>query len=86
MNLPSPFSRKPLVFPSQTHLLKVDVSNKRLKLGTSRNSHIQCLGSKEGLQVKQVEIVVIHKVSEQLVGQSVQRGHHRQGELPTLVG
>lgn len=67
------------------HLLKIDISNERLELGPSRNSHVQCLGGEECFQVKQIEVVVIHQVSEQLICQPVQCGHHGQGELPPLV-
>lgn len=67
------------------HLLKIDISNERLELGPSRNSHVQCLGGEECFQVKQIEVVVIHQVGEQLICQPVQRGHHGQSELPPLV-
>ncbi|KAK4812136.1 hypothetical protein QYF61_000977 [Mycteria americana] len=83
------YSKRLLHLPGQVDMVRqvivqIDVSNKRFKLGTSRNSHVQRLGGKESFQVKQIEIVVIHKVSEQLIGQPVQRGHHRESELPTL--
>lgn len=66
-------------------LLEVDVPDERLKLGASRDGHVERLGGEESLEVKQVEVVVVHQVGEQLVGQTVQRGHHGQGELPAPV-
>lgn len=52
-------------------LLEVDVSDQWLKLWSPRNSHIQSFGSEESLEVKQVEVIEIHQVGEQLIGQAV---------------
>lgn len=67
------------------HLLEVNVSDQGLKLGPPRDGHVKGLGREEGLEVKQIEVVVVHQVCEQLVSQSVEGGHHGQGELPAAV-
>lgn len=61
------------------------VFDKRLKLGASRDGQVQSLGREERLHVKQVEVVIINKVCEQLVAKAIQRGHDRQGQVPTSV-
>lgn len=71
---------------SRMSLLEVDVPNQRLKLWSPRDGHVQSLGSEECLEVKQIEVVEIHQVREQLIGQAVQGGHHGQCELPATVG
>lgn len=67
------------------YLLKIDISNKRFKFGASRNGHVERLRSKKGLQIKQIEVIVIYQVCQELIGQAVESGHHRQCELPALV-
>jgi hypothetical protein len=42
------------------------VFNEGLVLGSSRNGDVQSLGREERLEVEQVEVVVVHKVSHQL--------------------
>lgn len=54
--------------PNISNLLEIDVSNKRFKFGASRNGHIERLGGKEGLQIKQIEVVVIYQVCQELIG------------------
>ena len=71
---------------SPIYLLEVNVPDQRLKLGPSGDGHVESLGSEEGLEVKQIEVVVIHQVCEQLVSQAVEGGHHRERELPATVG
>ena len=68
-----------------SYSLEIDVSDQGLKLGTPRDSHVQGFGCEECLQIKQVEVVSIHQVSQQLIGQTIQGGHHRQSELPPPV-
>lgn len=34
--------------------------DKRLKLGSPRDGQVECLGGEEGLQVKQVKVVVVY--------------------------
>ena len=43
-------------------ILKADVPNEGLKLGTPRYCHIKSFGGEECLEIKQVEIIIIHKV------------------------
>lgn len=71
---------------SRISLLKIDVPNQRLKLWPPRDSHIQGLGSEKRLQVKQIKVVEINQICQQLIGQTIQRGHHGQCELPASVG
>lgn len=58
------------------YVLEINVSDKRLKFGSPWNGHVQRFRGKESLQVKQVEVVFIHQVSQQLISQSIQSGHH----------
>lgn len=59
------------IIPSISNLLEVDVSNKRFKFGASRNGHIECLGREEGFQIKEIEVVIIYQVCQELIGQAV---------------
>lgn len=67
------------------HLLEVNISDQGLKLGPPRDGHVKGLGCEEGFEVKQIEIVVVNQVCEQLVSQSVEGGHHGEGELPAAI-
>ena len=73
------------MFKGRRSILEVDVSDQWLKLWSPWDGHIQGLGSEESLEVKQVKVVEIHQICEQLVGQAVQCGHHGQCELPATV-
>ena len=64
------------------HLLVLD---EWFKLGSPWDGHVEGLGREEGLEVKQVEVIVIYKVRQQLVGQAVQRCHLGEGQVPTTV-
>lgn len=66
-------------------LLEIDVPHKRLKFRSSWNGHIKGLRSEEGLEIKQVKVVEIHQICQQLICQAVQGGHHRQCELPPPI-
>ena len=68
------------------HLLHFFVLDEGLKLGATRDSHVESLGCEERLQVKQVVVVVINQVCEQLIGQSIQDWHDGQGQVPLSVG
>lgn len=57
-------------------LLEIDVPNQRLKLRSSGDGHVQGLGCEESLEVKQIKVIEIHQVGQQLIGQPVQCGHH----------
>jgi hypothetical protein len=39
----------------------------------------------EGLEVEEVEVVVVHQVRYQLVPQAIQIRHHRQRQVPLAV-
>lgn len=67
------------------NLLKFTIFDQRLKLGASRNGQIECLSSEEGLEVKQVEVVFVYQVSQQLVGQTVEGGQLRQRQVPAPI-
>ena len=81
--LPFPFSLLPSPRYSPDLLLFLD---KGLKLGSTRNGNVQCLGREKGLQVKQIKVVVIHQVCQQLVTKAIQCRHDAQGEVPMVVG
>lgn len=49
-------------------ILKLLILDQRFKLGTAWNGHVEGLSCEEGLQVKEIEVVAVHKVSQQLVG------------------
>ena len=53
------------------------VSEQWLKLGTSRNGHVQGFGGEETLLVKQVKVVFVNEVTQKLVRESMQVGHDR---------
>ena len=58
----------------------------RLELGPARDRHVERLGRDEGVDVEEVEVVAVAQVGEQLRGEAVQVGHHRQRERPLAVG
>jgi len=57
---------------SSALLLKFFVFHEWFKLWAARNCEVQSLGSEERLHVKQIEVVVINEISQQLIGQTVQ--------------
>lgn len=63
----------------------VAVLDQWLELGSSRNSHVQCLGCEEALRIKQVEEVAVHQIGQQLIRQSVERRDLGQCEVPLAV-
>lgn len=65
--------------------LKICIPDQRFKLGSTRDGHVESLGGEEGLEIKEIEVVVIHQIGQQLVGQTVEGRHHRQGHVPILV-
>lgn len=74
------------IFLSQSdHLLEIHVPHKGLKLWSSRDGHVKSLRSEEGLEIKQVKVVEIHQICQQLICQAIQCGHHGQGELPPPI-
>lgn len=75
-----------LSFPLyKQHLLEVNVSDQRFKLWSSWDGHVQGFGCEKGLEVKQIKVIIIHQVCHKLIGQTIQCGHHGQGELPATV-
>ena len=83
--------------PSDNHLRNViklipvlvlfnQVSMQRLKFRPSWECNIKSLGCEEGLSVKEIEVVGVIKVAEELVGESVQVAHDGEGKIPLLVG
>ena len=65
--------------------LLVQFFNKWLKLGSSWDGQVECLGSEEGLQVKEVKVVVVYEVCQQLVAKAIQGGHDGQREAPLAI-
>ena len=61
------------------------IFDKWFELRASGDGEVKSLGGEKGLEVKNVKIVVIHQVSEQLTSQSVQRRHHRKRQIPLSV-
>lgn len=56
------------------------------KLWATRDGQIESFGSKERLEVKQIEVVVIHKVGEKLVAKAMEGGHDPQSQVPLTIG
>lgn len=67
------------------HILHLLILDERFELGSTRYGQVESLGSEERLDVKQVEIVFVHKVSEKLACQAVQCGHLGQSQLPLPI-
>lgn len=63
----------------------ITVLDQRFEFRSSRNGHVQCLCCEEALRVEQVEEVLIHQVSQQLIGQPIQGGHLWKGQVPFSV-
>ena len=56
--------------------------DERLVLGPAWDGHVERLGGEEGLEVEQVEVVVVDQVGHQLVGHAVEARDLRQGQVP----
>ena len=61
------------------------VFDERLKLGSSRDGQVQGFGCEEGFDVKQVEVVVVNQICEQLVAEAMQGGHDREAQVPASI-
>ena len=48
------------------------ITDKRLKFRPTRNGNVQGFGCEKRLQVKQVEIIVVDQISQQLVSKTIQ--------------
>ena len=68
--------------PSPDELLVLD---ERLKLGSSWDGEVQSLGREEGLEVKEVEVVVINKVSKKLVAKAIESRQDLKSEVPAAI-
>mmetsp|Transcript_33281 Transcript_33281/g.109100 ORF Transcript_33281/g.109100 Transcript_33281/m.109100 type:complete len:1053 (+) Transcript_33281:4096-7254(+) len=66
-------------------VLVVHVAVKRLEFGASGDRHVQGLGGVERLLLKEVEVVLVHEVGQQLVRKAVQNALLRQGQSPPAV-
>ncbi len=42
------------------------VAEERLELRPARDTHVERLGGDEGIEVEEVEVVVVHQVAQQL--------------------
>ena len=67
-------------------IMEVDISHQRFKFRSSGNGNIQRLCSKECLKVKQVKVVVIYKIGQKLVSQSIEGWHYGKCYVPSSVG
>lgn len=61
------------------------ILDERLKLGSTRNGHVQRFGCEKTFRVEQIEEVAIDQIGEQLIGQTIQRGHLGQRQIPFAV-
>mmetsp|Transcript_20098 Transcript_20098/g.58313 ORF Transcript_20098/g.58313 Transcript_20098/m.58313 type:complete len:589 (-) Transcript_20098:72-1838(-) len=66
-------------------VLVVHVPVKRLELGAAGDGHVKGLRGVEGLLLEEVEVVPVHEIREQLVGQPVQHALLRKREPPLPV-
>ncbi len=66
-------------------ILLINVSEERFEFRTSWNGNIECFGSVETFLVKQIKVIIVHQVTEQLTGQSIQIGHDIEREKPGSV-
>lgn len=58
---------------------------KRFKLGSAWYCYIQGLGCIKTLLIEKIEIVFVNKVTQQLIGKSMQVGHNRQRKSPAPI-
>ena len=56
------------------------------KLRSTRDGQVEGFGSEERLQVKQVKVIFIHQICQQLVAKAIEGGHYLQGKVPMVVG
>mmetsp|Transcript_39335 Transcript_39335/g.83814 ORF Transcript_39335/g.83814 Transcript_39335/m.83814 type:complete len:530 (-) Transcript_39335:36-1625(-) len=66
-------------------ILVVHVAVQRLELGASRNGHVQSLRSVERLLLEEVEVILVHQIGQQLVGETVQHTLLGQSQAPLPV-
>lgn len=66
-----------------THALVLD---QRLKLRTTGNGHVESLCCEEALWIEQIEEVVVDEIRQQLVGESIERRHLWQRQVPLAEG
>ena len=76
---------KVLFIRSNMYLLRLMSLTRGSNLGPPGMAMLRALEVKKALRSNQIEVVVIHQVCEQLVSQSVEGGHHGEGELPATV-
>ena len=55
--------------------LSVLVLDERLELGAARDGEVERLGGEEGLEVEEVEVVLVDEVGNELVGETIQGRH-----------
>lgn len=61
------------------------VLDKRFKFGTSRNGQVEGFGCEERFDVKQVKVVVVDKVCQELVAKAIESGHDGETEVPATI-
>jgi hypothetical protein len=66
-------------------ILIIHITVQRLELWTTWNGHVQRLGCVEGLLLEEIEVVLVHEIRKQLVGETVQHTLLRQAEMPLAV-
>ena len=65
---------------------KLLVLNQWFKLRPSWDSYVEGFSCEERLEIKQIEIVVINQVSEQLVAKAIEGRHDSQRQVPSPIG
>jgi len=66
-------------------ILLENVSIQRLELRSARYGHVKSFGSVKALFVEEVEVVLIGKVADQLIGEAMQIRHNWEGHTPAAV-
>lgn len=61
------------------------VFNKRFELWPTRYGHVKCFCSEETLRIEKIEEIIVHQVSKQLIGETVQRCQLWKWQIPLAV-
>lgn len=63
--------------PIRPHLpYQLLILHEWFKLWSSRNGNVECFSCEERLEIKEVEVVVINKICQQLVAKTIEGGHN----------
>ena len=64
----------------------VDVSVERLEFGTTWDGHVEGFGGVERLEIEQIEVILVDKITQKLVGQTMQICHNIEAKMPFTIG